>query len=372
MCILGLLLHASRDIPFLAVHNRDEFFRRAVGHPALGDDGILFARDAAGGGTWLGLNTRTGVFAALTNVRDRVAPPPSPASRGQLVLAVLRGDGVGGPTLAEIRAACDAATAAAVARGEVHPPPGGARHGVGAVDLRGAYAGFNLLVAQLSAPLPPGGGGGSGGGEGGAPPEAFFLTNRPVHAGPVAGGGGTSATSSGGVGGGLAEAGPLPVAEADGRPPVGIPSSVASAQRVGAGCHALSNSTLDDAGWGKVVWVRQRLGELAPSLPLLGELRQRAGQPWHPPGRGHASDMGVPATARAAPGPAGCGEAAEGGGGGGAHLPVGWPPEHADAAAHRALPRQHAGGLHEGDADMEAAVEAALVQDALTRVAGIM
>ena len=93
MCVLGLAVLTSDDVPFVAAHSRDEYFARPVGPLRLEADGLLLARDAAGGGTWAGLNTTTGVYASVTNVRDAAAPtpPPSAPSRGLLVVDVLRG-----------------------------------------------------------------------------------------------------------------------------------------------------------------------------------------------------------------------------------------------------------------------------------------
>lgn len=89
-------------------------------------------------------------------------------------------------------------------------------------------------------------------------------------------------------------------------------------------------------------------------------------------GTEHASDMGLPATARAA------GGGSSGAGGEGVTqrsvgAPAGVPHERAEAAAHRAsAPRQHAYHACDGDADVEQRAEAALVTDVLQRVVGVM
>lgn len=343
MCILGLLLQVSRDIPFLAVHNRDEFFHRPVEHPTQIHSDIIFGRDVSAGGTWLGYNTRTHVYAALTNVRDRVTGPPSPTSRGQLVLGLLRGDGV---SLSEIRQACDNATSSAIAAG--HVGPGRLHHGVGSVSLGAAYAGFNLVVADLST----------------SQPEVFFLTNRPVHHGPLVSG---TSTESASPSAGPNEAGPLP---GPGSVPVSIPTDAAHAERLGHGVHVLSNSTINDAAWAKVRWVRERLSETAPAIPSLAEMRMHFGQPRLPPGKGHASDMGVPGTARSSLKDA-TGSSIRDIGPNDPLTPAVYPTV-AQATAHRALTRQHKGSIHEGDQILEERAEAALVQEALSHVVGIM
>uniref|UniRef100_A0A7S3BUF7 Uncharacterized protein n=1 Tax=Haptolina ericina TaxID=156174 RepID=A0A7S3BUF7_9EUKA len=90
MCIFGVALDTLPDLPFIIVFNRDEFFDRPTTSPQLQEDGLLCAIDGEKGGTWMGFNTRTGTFAALTNVRCEA--PSGMHSRGQLVRRVLLGD----------------------------------------------------------------------------------------------------------------------------------------------------------------------------------------------------------------------------------------------------------------------------------------
>lgn len=222
------------------------------------DAGIIFGRDGERGGTWLGYNKRLGVYAALTNVRDHTSSAsPSPTSRGHLVLSVLRRDALAAPTLYELRQACDAGTAARIADGSVRGPNSGLRHGEGVVDLRADYAGFNMVIADLSGPQP----------------ECFFVTNRPVRHGPVANG---TAASSSSVASGPNETADVAVAPdyyavpASGDPAAAtLPRHAAVVQRVGAGVHVLSNSTLNDASWAKVRWVREQLTDVAAGVPFL-------------------------------------------------------------------------------------------------------
>ena len=194
MCILGLHLSTGAGGGLLLAHTRDEALQRATAPPRLDASGVLCARDALGGGTWLGVHRGSRLLVALTNVRRRRADASTGAgagagagwaSRGQLVLELLRG---GAARLDELRAA--------------------ARAGGAALELGRAFGPCNLVVARL------------GGGAEGEEDEAFFLTND--H----------------GDGGGAA------------------PLSRASVSRLGAGAHAVSNSGLDDESWRKVAFVR--------------------------------------------------------------------------------------------------------------------
>lgn len=94
MCLIGLRI--NDDGALLIAANRDEFAARPTRpmHWWGKDDAddILAGKDLAAGGTWLGM-TRSGRFAAVTNVRDpRLRDAPIPfASRGLLVTAFLNG-----------------------------------------------------------------------------------------------------------------------------------------------------------------------------------------------------------------------------------------------------------------------------------------
>jgi len=195
MCILGLHLAAGAGGGLLLAHTRDEALQRATTPPRIDASGVLCARDALGGGTWLGVHRGSRLLVALTNVRRRRADASAGAgasasagwaSRGELVLELLRG---GAARLDELRAA--------------------ARAGGAALELGRAFGPCNLVVARLG-----------GGAEGEEEDEAFFLTND--H----------------GDGGGAA------------------PLSRASVSRLAAGAHAVSNSGLDDESWRKVAFVR--------------------------------------------------------------------------------------------------------------------
>lgn len=92
MCLVVLGLKAHPLHPLVVAANRDEYLERPS-EPARfwpGEDGLLAGRDLRAGGTWAGV-TRSGRFAALTNVRDPRALDPAAPSRGELVLRFLRG-----------------------------------------------------------------------------------------------------------------------------------------------------------------------------------------------------------------------------------------------------------------------------------------
>lgn len=94
MCLILIARQYHRDYPLVIAANRDEYFDRPARpagfwpeHPQL-----LAGQDLSAGGTWLGI-TRSGRFAALTNVRepDRL-PPENAISRGHLVTGFLTGE----------------------------------------------------------------------------------------------------------------------------------------------------------------------------------------------------------------------------------------------------------------------------------------
>ncbi len=118
MCLIALAWQAHPEYPLIVAANRDEFHRRPAQAARFWPEApaLLAGRDLAAGGTWLGI-TRTGRFAALTNVREPGAPQGS-RSRGLLVSGFLQG------------ADSPQAYAAAVAADGAH------------------YSGFNLLVGD--------------------------------------------------------------------------------------------------------------------------------------------------------------------------------------------------------------------------------
>jgi len=93
MCLILFAWRRHPEWQLVVAANRDEFHARPTRAADFWDEGDLLAgRDLQGGGTWLGV-TRSGRFAALTNVREPGrAPPADPRSRGELVRGFLLGD----------------------------------------------------------------------------------------------------------------------------------------------------------------------------------------------------------------------------------------------------------------------------------------
>lgn len=91
MCLIALAWQAHPDYPLIVAANRDEFHHRPAQAARFWPEAsaLLAGRDLAAGGTWLGI-TRTGRFAALTNVREPGVAPGS-RSRGLLVSGFLQG-----------------------------------------------------------------------------------------------------------------------------------------------------------------------------------------------------------------------------------------------------------------------------------------
>lgn len=99
MCTLLIAWHAHPDLPLVVAANRDEDYDRAAEPAHFWPDApsLLAGRDLQAGGTWLGF-TRTGRFAALTNIREPgVAPPRNAISRGALVADFLNDPGARSP-----------------------------------------------------------------------------------------------------------------------------------------------------------------------------------------------------------------------------------------------------------------------------------
>lgn len=93
MCLIAFAIDAHPRYAFILGANRDEFYDRPTAPAHFWDDtpGLLAGRDERAGGTWLGV-TRSGRFAALTNVRDSQQQREEAPSRGHLVKAFLEGE----------------------------------------------------------------------------------------------------------------------------------------------------------------------------------------------------------------------------------------------------------------------------------------
>lgn len=89
MCLILLAYRQHPDYALVVAANRDEFYERPSLPAHLWEDApeVLAGRDLRAGGTWLGV-TRTGRFAAVTNVREP-GQPEAPRSRGELPQAFL-------------------------------------------------------------------------------------------------------------------------------------------------------------------------------------------------------------------------------------------------------------------------------------------
>lgn len=91
MCTLLLAWQAHPALSLVVAANRDEEYARGTAPARFWADApeLLAGRDLVAGGTWLGV-TRSGRFAAITNVREPgVRAPASARSRGELVAGFL-------------------------------------------------------------------------------------------------------------------------------------------------------------------------------------------------------------------------------------------------------------------------------------------
>lgn len=86
MCLLAFCWNHHPTHPLIVAANRDEFYDRPTAPAHFWDDAphVLAGRDQSAGGTWMGI-TRTGRWAALTNVRNPEGYTPTAPSRGHLV-----------------------------------------------------------------------------------------------------------------------------------------------------------------------------------------------------------------------------------------------------------------------------------------------
>lgn len=93
MCLIFLSYKQNEEYPFIALANRDEFYKR----PTLPADyweenqNILAGKDLEGGGTWMGV-TKNGHMAMLTNYRDIPNIKQNAPTRGKLVSDYLKGE----------------------------------------------------------------------------------------------------------------------------------------------------------------------------------------------------------------------------------------------------------------------------------------
>jgi uncharacterized protein with NRDE domain len=104
VCLLVMAYRVHPIYQLIVAANRDEFFRRATAAAGFWRDSpdVLAGRDLEQGGTWMGV-TRTGRFAALTNVRDPKAIRSSATSRGLIVSDFLTSNAAPAPFLDELK-----------------------------------------------------------------------------------------------------------------------------------------------------------------------------------------------------------------------------------------------------------------------------
>ncbi len=91
MCLIIFSFQTDTRFPLLVAANRDEYFSRPTAHADFWPEKELLAgRDLLAGGTWLGI-TRSGRFAAVTNIRDPSQTEQKARSRGELTRQFLLG-----------------------------------------------------------------------------------------------------------------------------------------------------------------------------------------------------------------------------------------------------------------------------------------
>lgn len=92
MCLIVLAWRADPRFELVLAANRDEFHERPAAPAAFWREApdVFGGRDLSQGGSWLAVS-RSGRFAAVTNVRRMVPPDPRAPSRGVLVADFLRG-----------------------------------------------------------------------------------------------------------------------------------------------------------------------------------------------------------------------------------------------------------------------------------------
>lgn len=94
MCLILFAYKSHPDYPLVVAANRDEYYQRPTraAHWWPEAPHLLAGQDLEGGGTWMGI-TRSGRFAAVTNVREGLPAPGEYRSRGILPLDFLNHQG---------------------------------------------------------------------------------------------------------------------------------------------------------------------------------------------------------------------------------------------------------------------------------------
>ena len=93
MCLIIFSYRIKPQLPLVLAANRDEFFSRPAKSSTFRkfpkrSSSILAGKDLKAGGTWIGI-TRTGRFAAITNIRDPSQTENKLKSRGQITVDFL-------------------------------------------------------------------------------------------------------------------------------------------------------------------------------------------------------------------------------------------------------------------------------------------
>lgn len=93
MCLIIFQKNNHPNYKLIVAANRDEFYERPTASADFWQDHpeVLAGRDLSKGGTWLGL-TKSGRFAAVTNIRKPGMDGADKKSRGALVSNYLTGD----------------------------------------------------------------------------------------------------------------------------------------------------------------------------------------------------------------------------------------------------------------------------------------
>ncbi len=109
MCLIVFAWQVVPGLPLIAAANRDEFYERPAQPAGWWEDhpDVYAGRDLRGGGSWMGI-TRSGRFAAITNVRAPAEHRADAPSRGALVADYLTGTATAQEYIAAIADRADA------------------------------------------------------------------------------------------------------------------------------------------------------------------------------------------------------------------------------------------------------------------------
>ncbi|MDO8299963.1 NRDE family protein [Lacisediminimonas sp.] len=108
MCLIVFAWQVVPGAPLVAAANRDEYYERPASPAGWWEDQpeIYAGRDLQAGGTWIGI-TRSGRFAALTNIRNPADKRSDAPSRGALTTDFLRGVTTAEHYVAQLREKAD-------------------------------------------------------------------------------------------------------------------------------------------------------------------------------------------------------------------------------------------------------------------------